>query len=267
MDLGLAGKVVLLTGGSGGIGGPTARLFASEGARVALTFRRNGEAARQLARDIEEAGPGSALAVPYDLTDPATMAAAVDTVVSTWGGLDVLVVNASPADGPKPDPVAFEDVPVDSWRGQLRAEVEGAFHTVQLALRVMRPRGWGRVVFVSASVAGRGYPGEEAYIASKTALHGLSRTLATEMGADGILSNVVAPGPTVTDKLLRDKLPPELGRSIAGMDPQARKEALNREMPHLRFSTPVDVASVVVFLGSAANGNVSGSVLEVAGGR
>lgn len=267
MDLGLSGKVAFVTGASGGIGGPTARLFAAEGARVALTYHRNEAGARKVARQIDERSGHSPLVLPYDLADPASITAAFDTVAAHWGGIDVLVLNASPADGPSREPPSFEDVPVAAWRGQLRTEIEGNFHSVQLALPLLRSRPWGRIVFVSASVVKRGYRGEEAYVATKSALHGLSRTLATELAGEGILVNVVAPGPTVTAKLVRDKLPAELSRSLEGEPPERLKEILDRQMPHLSFSTPQQVANVIAFLGSAANGNVSGTVVDVAGGH
>jgi NAD(P)-dependent dehydrogenase (short-subunit alcohol dehydrogenase family) len=265
MDLGLQDRVVLLTGGSGGIGGPTALLLAAEGARVALTYHRKPTVAEKVVRRIERSG-GIALVLPYDLADPDSIRQTVDTVVAEWGGVDVLVAAASPADGPNPRPLPFEDIPATTWQGQLRPEVEGAFHTVSRVVPLMKARGWGRMVFVSANVVDRGFPGEEAYVASKAALHGLSRTLATELADYGVLVNVVAPGPTVTDRLL-DKVDPKIRREAAGRTDVEVKALLNQRMPHLRFSTPADVARVIAFLASAANGNVSGAVVPVAGSR
>ncbi|WP_306212626.1 SDR family NAD(P)-dependent oxidoreductase [Actinoplanes sp. RD1] len=264
MELGLKGRVVLLTGGSGGIGRPLARRFAAEGAQVALTYHRRAGLAEAVVRDIEEAG-AEAMAVPYDLTDRDSIEVATAAVLDRWGGIDVLVVNASATGGPSPRPVPFERVPVSTWVPQVRTEVEGAFHSVQAALPALRLRGWGRIVFMSASIVSHGRAGEEAYTAGKAALHGLSRSLATELIGDGILCNVVAPGPTLTDGLL-GKLPPALRERIDGLSPGQARRILDEGMPHLRFSTVDDVVNVVLFLGSAANGNVTGSVVNVAGG-
>lgn len=264
MDLELAGKVVFVTGGSGGIGRVIATAFAAEGAAVALTYHQNEVAAKQVSEEITGMG-GSALAVPLDLTRPESIRSAVQRVVDAWGGVDTLVVNASPAAGPGPDPRRFEEVPVPDWQGQLRAEVEGGFHLTQAVVPLLRARGGGRLVFISASVVGRGFPGEEAYIASKLALHGLSRTLATELYADGVRSNVVAPGPTITPNLL-GKVPPQARAEVLARGPAAGRAALEKAMPHLRFSTVEEVARVVVFLGSPASGNVSGAVVDVSGG-
>ncbi|HEX6870853.1 MAG TPA: SDR family NAD(P)-dependent oxidoreductase [Micromonosporaceae bacterium] len=263
MDLGLENKVALITGGSGGIGGPIARRFGAERARVALTYHRNETAAKTVAQEIEDAG-GTAIAVAMDLAEPESVQAAVAQVTKHWGPIEVLVVNASPAAGPEPVHTRFEDVADEVWRSQIRTEVEGAFELTRAVVPAMRTNQWGRIVFVSASVVGRGFPGEEAYIASKAALHGLSRTLACEFYQAGVLSNVVAPGPTVTPNLLRkvaDRLDP-----ADGNDPERVRRSLERAMPHLRFSTPDHVATAVAYLASAANGNISGSVVDVAGG-
>ncbi|MEV5341635.1 SDR family NAD(P)-dependent oxidoreductase [Streptomyces sp. NPDC052676] len=265
MELGLKDKVVLVTGGSGGIGRPLARAYAAEGAKVALTYLNRVESAKAVAAEIEAAG-GQALPVRLDLTDRQSIERAVAEVSAQWGGIDVLVVNASASGGPSPHAPAFEEVPADEWLPPLRAEVEGAFHTVQAALPAMKPRGGGRIVFMSAAIVKRGLKGAEGYAASKTALHGLSRTLGTELFEHGILSNVVAPGPVVTEGLL-EKLPEELRGRVAGLAPEQAREALNQAMPFLHFSTVDDVVNATLFLGSPANGNITGNVLYVDGGQ
>lgn len=265
MELGLKDKVVLLTGGSGGIGRPLARAFGREGARVALTYLSRADAAKEVADGIVAEG-GAALPVRLDLTDRASVDEAVERVVREWGRIDVLVVNASASGGPNPKPVPFEEVSVDSWLPQLRSEVEGAFHTVQATLPTMKAQGWGRIVFMSASIVNRGRKGEEAYTASKSALHGLNRTLATELFEHGILSNVVAPGPTVTEGLL-GKLPPQVREKVADVPPEEARRLLNQAMPNLRFSTVDDVNSAVLYLASALNGNITGNIVTVDGGH
>ncbi|MFE3140619.1 SDR family NAD(P)-dependent oxidoreductase [Streptomyces scopuliridis] len=265
MELGLKGKVVLLTGASGGIGRPLARAFAEEGALVAATYLHRAEAAGKLAEEIATAG-GHALPVRMDMTDRRSVRETVETVVREWGGIDVLVVNASASGGPQPRPVPFEEVAPETWLTQLRSETEGAFHTVQAALPSMRGRGWGRIVFMSASIVNRGRKGEEAYTAGKSALHGLSRTLSTELFELGILSNVVAPGPTVTEGLL-GKVPANLRDRLTGLGPEEARKLLNEAMPQLRFSTVDDVSNTVLFLASAANGNITGNVVTVDGGH
>jgi NAD(P)-dependent dehydrogenase (short-subunit alcohol dehydrogenase family) len=265
MDLGLRGKVVLVTGGSGSIGAGMAVAFAAEGARTALTYRGNAEKANEVAQRIEAAG-GEALVVKYDLADQASIQSAVSTVVDEWSGLDVLVLNASAQDGTRTEPLAFEQVPVDEWLPVIRADVEGSFHTVQAALPAMKTGGWGRIIAISANTFNKGAPGDEAFVASKTALHGLARTLATELAPHGILVNVVAPGPTVSRGFL-SRFPEEMRAKFPAGDDVGTKRVLNKGLPVGHVSTTADVSNTVLFLASAANGNVSGNVITVAGGH
>jgi NAD(P)-dependent dehydrogenase (short-subunit alcohol dehydrogenase family) len=264
MELGLTGKVVLVTGGSGSIGTEMAVSFAAEGARTALTYRRNADRANEVAHQIESQG-GDALVVKYDLADPASIHSAIDTVVHEWDSLDVLVLNASAQDGTRTEPMAFEDIPVDDWLPVIRADVEGSFHTVQAALPAMKAGGWGRIVAISANITAKGATGDEAFVSSKMALHGLARTLATELAPDGILVNVVAPGPTVSRGFL-SRFPDDVRRKFPD-DDKGTKRVLNKGMPVGHVSTAADVANTVLFLASAANGNISGNVITVAGGH
>ncbi|MFE0155588.1 SDR family NAD(P)-dependent oxidoreductase [Nonomuraea sp. NPDC059007] len=265
MELGLSGKAVLVTGGSSALGSTMARTFAEEGARVALTFHRNRAGAEKVVMEIGRRG-GEAFTLPLDLAEADSVHAAVRTVEETWGGVDVLVASASPAGGPRPKTVPFEDIPAGQWRAQLRTEVEGAFHLTQAVIPGMKRRHWGRIVLMSARLVDRGMPGEEAYLASKAALHGLGRTLATELIGDHVLVNVVAPGATVTEGLL-PRLPPDLRKLVASVSPEEAKRVLNEAHAPKRYSTPQEVANVVVFLASAANGHVTGSVVAVSGGH
>src|SRR5688500_2003983 len=141
MDLGLEGKVVLVTGGSGSLGAAMVTAFAAAGARTALTYRHNADRANELARAVERRG-GQVLVVKYDLAGRASIRSAVGTVVGEWGGLDVLVLNASAQDGTRTTPVAFEDIPAEHWQEALRADIDGSFHTVQAALPAMKRQGW-----------------------------------------------------------------------------------------------------------------------------
>ncbi|MGI5284888.1 SDR family NAD(P)-dependent oxidoreductase [Nonomuraea polychroma] len=247
MDLGLKNKITFITGGSGIIGSALARVFAAEGARVALTYHANEVRAKELAEEI------GGTAVHYDLGDPASINAAVEGVVTAWGRLDVLVANAALMRRPVPGR-AFEDIPVEEWTQALRVNLEGTFHTVQAALPVMKAGGWGRIVFLSSDGIRVGMVGREEFAAGKAALEGFSRSLAAEVGRSGVLSNVVAPGGTM----------PEEQAELLAANPMAAK-MLDRTATG-RFSSPSDVANAVAFLASAANGNITGAVVPVSGG-
>lgn len=249
MDTALKDRVVLVTGASTGIGAATARAYGQEGARVAITYRNNPEKAEKVVSEIEAAG-GRALAVRLDLEELSTVEAAVNTVVEKWGGIDVLVANAVRwgGDGP-PDPsVRFEDVPLEEWQAMISANLIGAAAQVRAVLPSMRSRGWGRIVLISSSVAEEGLPGPGPYGTAKSGLYGLARSLAWEAGRDGILVNVVAPGFTLTDS--RPPIPTFITDKLAAGTPTRR------------LSDQDDVAKLVLFLGSGANGNLTGEVVR-----
>ncbi|MBU6532281.1 SDR family NAD(P)-dependent oxidoreductase [Streptomyces sp. NPDC057245] len=249
MDTALKDRVVLVTGASKGIGAATARAFAQEGARVAITYRDSPEKAEKVAAEIESAG-GQALVVRLDLEDLRTVEEAANTVVEQWGGIDVLVANAVRwgGDGP-PDPsIRFEDVPLEEWQAMVSANLIGAAAQVRAVLPSMRSRGWGRIVLISSSVAEEGLPGPGPYGTAKSGLYGLARSLAWEAGRDGILVNVVAPGFTLTDS--RPPIPAFVTDKLAAGTPTRR------------LSDSDDVAKLVLFLGSGANGNLTGEMVR-----
>lgn len=253
MELGLKDKVVLVTGGTGGIGAAVARAFAAEGARVAVTYRSKADEARRLADELG-AADGRGMAVPYDLSDQDSVTAALAQVEQAWGGVDVLVANAVRWGRRRERGERFEDVTEDEWGPVLTDNLRPVVRTAQLVVPGMRTRGWGRIVLVSSHVAHDGKPGQEFYGAAKSGLLGLARSLAWDVGRDGILVNVVSPGLTTTER-------------VNTLLPAPIRENETNQTPTGRLSSPQDVANVILFACSTANGNVSGELLTVAGGR
>ncbi|WP_320065187.1 SDR family oxidoreductase [Micromonospora sp. RTGN7] len=250
MDLGLQDKRVLVTGATRGIGLATARAFAEESARVAVTYHSARDAADRVVDEL--GGPDRALALPYDLADPASARAAVRAVEQRWGGVDVLIANAQTWVWTNPEETpGYHELPMEYWLDRFRENVEGHLWAVREALGGMRERGWGRVVLLSSVTATHGNPGSELYSAAKAALHGFVRGLMWTR--HGVLANVVAPGGTLTE-------------SLEAVDPALLARA-TEETPSGRLSTAAEVARLVVFLGSEANGNVNGEVVHTAGGR
>lgn len=254
MDLGLTDRVVLVTGASSGIGRAAALAFGAEGARVAITYHSRRDSAEQAIADIAATG-GEAMAVRLDLADESTIYEAVSRVVERWGRIDVLVANAVAwnDDLAAAAPPLFEDVPPEQWRRMLRTSLEGTFHTVQAAVPWMRKGGWGRIAIVSSGFAERGAVGEAAYATAKAGMHGLSRSLARELGPAGILVNIVMPGLTTTE------------HSLEVYTEQWHSAARSRT-PSGHLSTPDDVGSMIAFICSSANGNITGEILKVDGG-
>jgi NAD(P)-dependent dehydrogenase (short-subunit alcohol dehydrogenase family) len=249
VDTGMSERVVLVTGGSSGIGRAVAMAYGAEGARVALTYRTGEAAARATARAVASAG-GEALVVPLKLERISSCGETIAAVSDRWGGIDVLVANAVqwPERAPE-DADGFEHMRVERWRTTLRTNLEGTFATVRAALPAMRGRGRGRIVLMSSGLAEEGMPGGGDYGAAKAGLHGLARSLAWELGPEGILVNVVDTGFTLTERNLE-----HFGDDM--------RERVARAVPSRRLSTPEEVARLVVFLGSAANGNISGEVVR-----
>jgi 3-oxoacyl-[acyl-carrier protein] reductase len=246
--------VAIVTGGSRGIGRATAQLLAAEGARVAITFRRDSQRAQAILASIRERG-GDACVVPLDLTVADSIRDAVNQVLDRWGRVDVLINNAVEwvrVSGQ--NPAAFEAVEPGSWQRPLRANIEGAYTATQAVVPSMRARQWGRIVNISSIAATDGMPGFSWYSASKAALHGLTRTLARELGPSGILVNVVMPGGTLTS-------------SVFEQVPAFTLKLQARQLPIGRLPRPEEVAATIVFLASAANTTVTGEIVRSSGGR
>ena len=248
MDLQLADRVALVTGGSRGIGRAAARLLAQEGARVAITYRSDADAAAEVAAEIH------GFAVPLDLSDPASIRAAVDAVLDRWGRVDVLVSNALDRCGLTLfPPTPFEELPAESWQPFLRANVDGPYAVAQAVVPAMRAQGFGRIVMVSGTSGVDGAPGAAPLTAAKSALHGLARTLTKELGPAGILVNVVLPGTTLTEH-------------IAAILPAEGRAVREQASPIRRLLAPEDVVPAIAFLGSPANTAVTGELVRVSGG-
>src|SRR4051794_17435689 len=250
MDLGLNGKSVLVTGGTRGIGHAIAIAYAAEGAGVAITYA-NDEAAAQRCREEIESHGTSGLLVHLDLSDEGSITSAVDQTVEAFGGLDVLVANAVrwPLDAREP----LIDIDPDTWRHALAANLEGTVATARRALTHLTQSEAGRLVLISSGVSRHGRSGATAYSTAKGALDGLVASLKWEAGELGVLVNIVSPGFTVTENNLAH-FPDEL------------RESVRQQTPSGHLSIPADIAAAVAFLGSPANGNITGAYLPVAGG-
>ena len=254
MKLGIEKKVALVTGGSQGIGKAVALQLAEEGARVALTYRSEREKAEEIVRRIEQAG-GEALALQMELSSLDSVRGAVEAVIARFGQIDILVNNAVRWSGMMPSQAPrFEDFALAEWRDTVHDNIDGAITAIQAALPSMRARGWGRIVNVSSGVALDGVVGAGPYGAAKAALHGLTACLAREVGPHGILTNVVVPGLTLTDRV------------STAMNPQV-KEQRGKAYAVGRLLPPEEVAPTIVFLCSALNTAVTGEIVRASGGR
>jgi 3-oxoacyl-[acyl-carrier protein] reductase len=253
MDLGLAGRVAVVTGSSQGIGRATALLLGSEGARVAVTYHRERDRAQAVVGEIGKGG-GDAVAVQFDLASPGSVSRAVGAALERWGQVDVLVNNAvywgdrAPWDVP-----LFEELAPEEWRAYFRVNFEGAYSAVQAVLPSMRSQGFGRIVSISSGVAADGFPGTAPYGAAKAALHGLTKTLSRELAPAGILVNVIMPSATRTERMVA-RLPAQFLEMSA------------QSSPLRRLPGPDEVATAIVYLCSGANTAITGEIVRVGGG-
>ncbi len=235
------GRVVLVTGGSRGIGLACAEWFLAAGDRVAVTSR-SGTTDRDLG-----VGPDRFLSLTCDVCDPGQVETAFAAVEAAWGPVEVLVANA----GITRDMLALR-MGEDAWSEVIDTNLTAAFRVTRRALTKMLRLHRGRVVLVSSVGAFIGSAGQANYAASKAGLVGLARSLAREVASRAITVNVVAPGLVETNML-------------AGLG-EAKRAEFAAQVPLGRVAEPGEIASVIGFLASDDAAYVTGAVLPVDGG-
>ena len=246
-----AGRVAIVTGAAQGIGAATARRLAADGAAVAV-LDVTEERTEQTVADIREAG-GTALGVGADVSDTASVTAAIDRVAAELGRLDILVNNA----GVTRDNLVHK-LSDDDWDTVLDINLKGAFLASRAAQRHMVAAKYGRIVSLSSTSA-RGNRGQANYAAAKAGIQGLTATLAQELGRFGITVNAVAPGYVAT------AMTAATARRV-GYTPEDHQKAAAGMIPLGRVAQPEEIAAVIAFLASDDASYVSGQTLYVNGG-
>ncbi|HXJ67244.1 MAG TPA: SDR family oxidoreductase [Actinomycetota bacterium] len=255
MDLGLAGRAAIVTGGSKGIGKAVALELANEGADVAICARHEDELA-ETAAELGSTG-GRVHAQVADVTDPEQIREFVARSAGALGGVDILVNNAGRA-----HPGNFETLTDDDWQGDLDVKLFSMIRCTREVLPLMRTRGGGRVINVNAIYGRAPDPAFFATSVNRAACLSLTKTLAQQLAPDGILVNSVNIGFVLTPQWenIRQRRAPDLSME------EFSKRMAQADVPLGRFGRPEEVAGLVAFLAGDRAGYITGASIDVGGG-
>jgi NAD(P)-dependent dehydrogenase (short-subunit alcohol dehydrogenase family) len=247
----LKDRVAIVTGGASGIGAASARLFAAEGARLALVDQ-DEVGLGQVAADIEAAG-GSAIIIPADVSSDAEARTGVDRVIEKWGRVDVLLTAAGMSTGGTVD--AIEEA---AWDRTFAVNVKGTYLWIHYAIKSMIENRSGAIVTIGSQLA-QSSPGKNAaYIASKGAIASFTKTMAVDHAAQGIRVNALMPG------VIDTPMPAQSLKRYA--DPEAMKTFWKHRHPMGRIGKPEEVARAALFLACDDSSFVTGTLLFIDGG-
>ena len=256
VELSLAGKVALVTGGSRGIGAETVRLFRQAGARVVFNYRRAKPAAEALVKEC--GGQEFCVAVEQELSNPEEGRQLVATALETFGRLDCLIVNHG-IWPPNDAPIAL--MREAQWRRTMDVNLDSVFGLVQAAAAQFQKQGRpqpgapaGHIVLVSSTAGQRGEAFHADYAATKGALISLTKSLSSELARDGIYANCVAPGWVATEM------------SASALDHAETRQKIFSGIPLGRVASPLEIAGPILFLCTPFAGFMSGEIVNVNGG-
>ena len=245
----IAGRVAIVTGAGQGIGRAFARALAASGA-MAVIAEMNETRATAVAAEIAAEG-GQALAVETDVADEASIGRLIETVTDKFGRIDILINNAGMFSTLEMRP--FDRIPVEEWERVLRINLTGPFLCSRAVLPAMRELKRGRIINIASGAVRLGRPNYLHYIASKSALIGMSLSMARELGPDGITVNAILPGATFTE-IERKTVTP------------AQKEKIIAMQCIQRAETPADLVGTMLFLASDASEFLTGQSINLDGG-
>jgi 3-hydroxybutyrate dehydrogenase len=255
----LHGKCALVTGATGGLGYAIAERLAADGCKVAVNGILSPEEARPSIDRLNAQSEGSAAYFRADLKDPDQIAEMFDHVRSDLGTVDILVNNAvvrhfSP----------IESFPVERWGEALAVNLSAPFHTIRLALPAMRESGWGRIVNMASPYSFFAAPNRVDYVTTKTALLGLTRTVALETAGADITCNALCPGTLPTPAIEARIAQMAADKSLSSEE--ATRAYLADRQPGGRFISMQTVAAMVSFLCGPASREITGAAIPIDSG-
>jgi 3-oxoacyl-[acyl-carrier protein] reductase len=253
MDLGLRGKVALVTAASKGMGRACALAFGAEGAKVAMCARTEADL-KTAADEVRSATRADVVAIAADVTKKADVDRLLQRVTAEWGGVDILVANAGgPARG------FFEELSDEQWQQAFELSLLSVVRLVRGVLPGMQAKKWGRVLTIQSVSVKQPLPDLLLSNAVRPGTNGFMKTLAARYGTDNITFNTVCPGRILTDRLMG-------GLKASGLAREAYVAQLGADIPMGRVGTPEEFANVIVFLASERASYVTGTAIQVDGG-
>lgn len=252
----LEGRIAAVTGGSAGIGRGIAEAYLAEGASVAVMARNAGKAEKMLA----EVGAGNRLIfIQGDAMDQASVEGFVDQTAAHFGRVDILINNAGGAGDLQPT-ISLSD---ESFDECMKWNVYSTFWGTRRALKYMTEQSWGRIINISSMEGKHGKPVLTAYTTAKHAINGMTKSVAREVGTQGITVNAICPGLVITD-IVRDNGPNTA--EAMGMTFDEMVDLFSKEAAIERPNTVEEVAAVAVLLASDLGGGITGALMSVDGG-
>ncbi|MFK5980688.1 MAG: SDR family NAD(P)-dependent oxidoreductase [Rhizobiaceae bacterium] len=244
------GKIVLITGAGQGLGRVYAKAYSELGA-IPIIADLNHQKAVSVGKEIEASG-GQALAIHVDVASEDSVASMANVALERFGQVDIIINNAAIFSTLEMRP--FEEISIEEWRRVLDVNITGSFLVARAFVKSMRKKQWGRIVNVSSAAWTMGRQNYLHYTSSKAAIIGMTRSMARELGPDGITVNAVLPGATNTE-IERDTVDPE----------QMKAFLAQRSIP--RAESPEDLTGAILFLSSSASEFITGQTLTVDGGH
>ena len=251
----LKGKTALVTGSTSGIGLGIAKALARQGANVVMNGFGDVDGPRA---EVEALGVQTAYHAA-DMSKPAEIEAMMQFAAATFGRVDILVNNAGIQ-----HVANVEDFPVDRWDAIIAINLSSAFHTTRLAIPAMKAANWGRIINVASTHGLVASPQKSAYVASKHAIVGFTKSIALETATTGVTSNAICPGWVLTP-LVQKQIDDRAAKGKISVD-QAKRDLLAEKEPSLQFTTPEELGELAVFFCSDAAKNVRGAAWNMDGG-